>query len=166
MLTVFTIVSMSSVAVQAKGGTALLDATLSGPGLRAPLFVALNFSDEFGEWAGYLDVPLYQQTSPGPNCNNWPKCAVSIAPLPHAPKLGGLPYAIVLHYRGTESQKDYYWSGSFDGRDVVYFPESMSGAPLFAAGWYRAGPELTSRLQAALAVQISPPATGDAGLVN
>jgi hypothetical protein len=78
-----------------------------------------------------------------------------------------MTYAITLHYDLMEfGQGKFDREGSFDGVSVLHFPEPMiMGNGVWAAGWYRASAELAAQLQAALAEGISPPATGDGGLV-
>lgn len=58
-------------------------------------------------------------------------------------------------------------SGLFDGVDLLYFPDGLQLAfETWAAGWYRASDELRQQLIIGLPRKVTPPATGDAGLVR
>ena len=78
-----------------------------------------------------------------------------------------LRYAITLHYDLTQTGwGEYDREGFFDGVNVLHFPEPMTmGNGVWAAGFYRASPDFAVQLQAALSAAITPPSTGDAGLV-
>ena len=84
-----------------------------------------------------------------------------------SPAVVEVPYGIVLHYDFEESGGQRDWHGWYDGADLLYFPSDMIVGPgIWAAGWYEANPLLAQTLSSALTHHISPPSTGDGGLVR
>ena len=136
-LAVAVLLLLGSTPAAAKGGPYVVGATLSGGGLAAPLTAPIVLHE------GYDDMV---EAPPSPGNAEW--------------------YDITLDY---DFEEDGYgrrqWSGKFDGREYLYFPDSMVVGPgVWAAGWYRANPLFMAQLQRALSPL--PPATGSGRVPN
>jgi len=153
----------------AKGGNYIKGARVEGGHLQAARDFQISLPEEYDDM-GEIDVPAYQQRTPETDrlCAGSPACQAARAPAPHEPAADELPYRIVLHYDFAEFGGKRDWVGQFDGKDTLYFPEPMIVGPgLWAAGWYRAAPLLASSLRAGIGLPplVSPPASGDGGLI-
>lgn len=111
-------------------------ATLSGGSLVSAVYVPLVMSGNYDE----------MQELPNPSIGQ-----------------EDLRFELVMHYDFSESGNGLRdWTGRFDGRDRLYFPDSMVvGRGVWKEGWYRAADLLAKPLQQAItAAESGLPATG------
>jgi len=120
----------------AKGGSSIVAATISGGNLGAPKYVDIRLPDNLDDMFE-IDAP-----SAGPSA---------------------LPYELTLHYDFGDQGGRRDWSGRYDGKSTLYFPEDMIvGNGTWKAGWYTAVDVLANALSGALA-PARPPLFPDAG---
>jgi hypothetical protein len=104
-----------------KGQSSIVGATVSGGGLGDPRHVAIALPEGLDDM---FEAPAQSSSA--------------------------LRYDVVLHYDFEDEGGRHDWLGKWDGSDLLYFPERMVVVNgVWAAGWYRAAPELASALWSA-----------------